>query len=396
MSHLLAGLIGAMIGIAVVALVAKSATYLPVVACLLPNRYVGWRYFLVPVITVGLSWLLLSHMPAGHATISDRVSITSVLRFLAGLVFLSSLVGLAIESFTRGSVPTLLCGSGIVCGCLLALFVPSLAGEFGIPYLPPALDSFVYNLLGCVLGLGVFWAGHRVNREVGSGLAPLAGMMGAFLGPPKLLVALYLFLLAGGVVAIINVGTKAVWTTVSKEMEMEGSINGGGILALAGICVFFFGDSLVEVCVTLLGGPKAAVGNAFLLLASGVFLSWQILRRLRKGANREVKAVVVLGIAGGVLDALLALYMMVFGGLTAAGVLIVGCVILWVAVLGIAGGAVARKKPTLGGILMLVAGGLNFFDGWPGVIAGFLFINGGILALSLALVAANGQGLAVE
>ena len=116
-------------------------------------------------------------------------------------------------------------------------------------------------------------------------------------------------------------------------------------------------------------------------------------------------AAVVLGIVGGVLDALLALFIMVFGGVVASALLnagipvgagitgsvltaafvIAGFVILLVAVLGIVGGAVARKKPTLGGILMLVAGGLNLFGGWPGFIIGALLIAGGILAL----VAAN-------
>lgn len=123
-------------------------------------------------------------------------------------------------------------------------------------------------------------------------------------------------------------------------------------------------------------------------------------------------AAVVLGIVGGVLDALLALFIMVFGGLAASHLPLVsaeipglegvdssaltgsvlrvvsvigGFIFLAVAVLGIVGGAVARKKPTLGGILMLVAGGLNLFSGWPGFIIGALLITGGILAL----VAAN-------
>jgi len=91
-------------------------------------------------------------------------------------------------------------------------------------------------------------------------------------------------------------------------------------------------------------------------------------------------AAVVLGIVGGGLDALLALFIMVLGA-----TVIVGFIILLGDVLGIVGGAVARKNPTLGGILMLVAGGLNLFGGRPGFIIGALLITGGILAL----VAAN-------
>ena len=101
----------------------------------------------------------------------------------------------------------------------------------------------------------------------------------------------------------------------------------------------------------------------------------------REGAILEVKtAAVVLGIVGGVLAALLALFIMALGASV-----IVGCVILLGAVLGIGGGVVARKNPTLGGILMLVAGGLDIFGGRPGFIIGALLITGGILAL----VAAN-------
>jgi len=93
-------------------------------------------------------------------------------------------------------------------------------------------------------------------------------------------------------------------------------------------------------------------------------------------------AAVVLGIVGGVLAALLALFIMALGA-----TVIVGCIILLGAVLGIAGGAVARKNPTLGGILMLVAGGLDIFGGRPGFIIGALLVTGGILALVAANVA---------
>ena len=93
-------------------------------------------------------------------------------------------------------------------------------------------------------------------------------------------------------------------------------------------------------------------------------------------------AAVVLGIVGGVLAALLALFIMALGASV-----IVGCIILLGAVLGIGGGAVARQNPTLGGILMLVAGGLDIFGGRPGFVIGALLITGGILALVAANVA---------
>jgi hypothetical protein len=120
-------------------------------------------------------------------------------------------------------------------------------------------------------------------------------------------------------------------------------------------------------------------------------------------------AAVVLGIVGGALDALLALFAMVFGGLAAnvllnagvpgledlaasgvtssmlTGIIIVaGLIILLMGAVGIIGGVVTRKNPTVGGILMLVAGVLNLFCGWIGMVIGALLITGGILALVAA------------
>lgn len=115
----------------------------------------------------------------------------------------------------------------------------------------------------------------------------------------------------------------------------------------------------------------------------------------------------ILGIVGGALDALIGLIIMIFGGSLAGlfvssgaleglegaeyagsmitgAVVFVGFLVLLVAALAIIGGVVARKNLTVGGILMLAAGLLNFFGGWVGAIVAIMLIVGGILALVAA------------
>lgn len=117
----------------------------------------------------------------------------------------------------------------------------------------------------------------------------------------------------------------------------------------------------------------------------------------------------ILGIIGGVLDALFGI-LVIIGGVFAGSLIgsnfpgleqlqgtgvpgslvtgafvIMGLLILIVAALAIIGGAMAQKKPVVSGILLLVAGVLNFFGGVPGFIVALLLITGGVLTL----VAAN-------
>ncbi len=116
----------------------------------------------------------------------------------------------------------------------------------------------------------------------------------------------------------------------------------------------------------------------------------------------------ILGIIGGVVDALLGL-LVIFGGMFAGsligsnlpglegleatgvtggmvtGVLVfVGILVLIVAALAIIGGAMAQKRPVVAGILMLIAGVLNFIGGVPGLIVALMLIAGGVLALVAA------------
>jgi hypothetical protein len=67
-------------------------------------------------------------------------------------------------------------------------------------------------------------------------------------------------------------------------------------------------------------------------------------------------------------------------GAVAAGLYIAGILGIIGGIMGIVGGALAKKKNVVAGILMLVAAVPSFFTGL-GFIASILFIIGGILAL---------------
>jgi len=114
------------------------------------------------------------------------------------------------------------------------------------------------------------------------------------------------------------------------------------------------------------------------------------------------KAGMVLGMIGGVLDAIIGL-VVIFGGTflvrlysrigdvevlqgLGAGVLtgvmiIAGLLILIAAAVAIIGAANAMKRPVLGGILMIIAGAPNILFNVPGLIIALILIVAGILAL---------------
>lgn len=287
MFYFILTIFGISIGILIVALIAKNSTHLSVIECLLPNKYVAWRYFLFPVITVALSWLLYLHFKSLGMDLKGDFNIFTGLRFLAGLLLVSALAALAIEGFTRDNVPNLLTIPGIIAGCLFALFVPGLSGNLGIPYLPSAFNSLLYNCLGCALGFVVYWVLHRFNKEgMGLGNAKLAGMLGAFLGLTKLLVVIFLSSIFGGIIAFILLALKSLWTTVSEELKR--AFNYSSIIALTGLIVFFFGDNIIAVYSSFVKRERDTPNNPIFTLISSlevvicvVILVWILYLRRR-------------------------------------------------------------------------------------------------------------------
>jgi len=114
--------------------------------------------------------------------------------------------------------------------------------------------------------------------------------------------------------------------------------------------------------------------------------------------------VVVIGIAGGVLNLLFGLFLLLYGGIAGqaglgarladlgnglgarlAGSVVIkdsreaGVMFLIVGAVAIVGGALARKRPALGAILMLMAAVISaLLGGWTGVALGVLLLLGAI------------------
>lgn len=106
-------------------------------------------------------------------------------------------------------------------------------------------------------------------------------------------------------------------------------------------------------------------------------------------SSGKLTAALVLGLIGGIIGIFAAMIAVFFGGLGAAlevdggeTVAGLGFLSIFLAVMGIVGGALSRGKPTAAGVLQLIAGIGGFIAisaAWA--ISGPLLIVGGILAL---------------
>lgn len=150
---------------------------------------------------------------------------------MAGLgvsLFLLLLLDIAVIDWEHMIIPHTLTVTGIILGLAISLFAS--------PGLPRAV-------LGCLVGGGIIltvsW-GYKLVRGVvgmGGGDVMLMGMVGAFLGPWKVLAVLF-----GGAL----LGTLFVILAGRGRINGESKLPFGTFLALAAGLVMFFGDGLLR------------------------------------------------------------------------------------------------------------------------------------------------------
>lgn len=145
---------------------------------------------------------------------------------LASGLFLLLLLDIAIIDWQHMIIPHTLSVAGMALGLLFALF--------GGPGFPQAV-------LGCLVGGGIIVAvswGYKIFRGVvgmGGGDIMLMGMIGAFLGPWKVLAVLF-----GGAL----LGTVFALTAGRGKVDGAAKLPFGTFLAAAAGLVLFFGDGI--------------------------------------------------------------------------------------------------------------------------------------------------------
>lgn len=141
---------------------------------------ISWRYPAVEAITAGLFALALLRYGAGRDLI-------------VGLLFLTALLVITGIDLDHQIIPDEITVPGIAVG-----FLSNLAAG-GVPW----LDS----LLGVVVGGGIFVVIILLSRGgMGGGDMKLGAMMGAFLGWKLGVLAVFIGVLSGGLVAVILLG----------------------------------------------------------------------------------------------------------------------------------------------------------------------------------------------
>jgi len=158
---------------------------------------------------------------------------------LTAIIFASIFIILFITDLERGILPHVIVYSGIVIALVFAALVP-LTGT------APGIFS---SLAGLGIGFGVFfliWALPKMFNKnlIVFGDAGMAGLIGASVGFPNVLVALSMAILAGGLTAFMLV--------VLKYKRLNEPLQFGMFLAFSGLVTLFCGPDIADAMRQLL------------------------------------------------------------------------------------------------------------------------------------------------
>jgi leader peptidase (prepilin peptidase)/N-methyltransferase len=186
-------------------------------ACAAP---IAWRYPIVELTTAALFLALYLRFGLGP-------------EFVWGVVLLASLVAITGIDVDHQIIPDVITLPGIVAGALANLAVPG--------------RSIVDSLLGIGLGGGIFLAIILVSGGgMGGGDMKLGAMLGAFLGWRLTLIALFVAVVVGGIVAVA--------VLAAGRKGRKDPIPFGPFLAAGGTVALFWGQELLTWYVSVFAG----------------------------------------------------------------------------------------------------------------------------------------------
>ena len=153
----------------------------------------------------------------------------------AALIYCSLFVVLFVTGLEQGILPNLIVYPGIVVALALALSNP----------LTGIMPNFIDSAAGLGVSLGFFlliWAMPRLFKKsvLGFGDIGMAGLTGAAVGFPQVLVALFMAVLAGALTAAI--------LPLLKAAKPGRPLQFGPFLAFAGLVTLFYGNDIFDAC----------------------------------------------------------------------------------------------------------------------------------------------------
>ena len=188
--------------------------------CRACDARIAWRY---PVVEIATAILFL----AAYVRFGLSLDLVWVMALLASLV---AITGIDVD---HQIIPDVITLPGIVAGALANLAVPG--------------RSIVDSLLGIGLGGGIFLAIILVSGGgMGGGDMKLGAMLGAFLGWRLTLVALFVAVVVGGLVAVA--------VLAAGRKGRKDPIPFGPFLAVGGAVALFWGQGLLTWYVSAFAG----------------------------------------------------------------------------------------------------------------------------------------------
>ncbi|MEB3168011.1 MAG: prepilin peptidase [Cyanobium sp.] len=193
-------------------------------------RPIASRYVLVEWLVAGLGMLTLVARPAGLGPAADPLLVV-----LAGWLLIGWLIPLVLIDLDQLWLPEPLCRWGLLCGLAVTALVGGLQGTASGSRL------LLEHLLAAALGLLGFeatsWLAARLfgRPALGLGDAKLAALIGAWLGPLGLGLAVAVAVVSGALVGLLG--------RLSGRLSRQQAIPFGPFLGLGALCLWWLGPA---------------------------------------------------------------------------------------------------------------------------------------------------------
>lgn len=210
--------------------------------CRTCHRRIGWRYPVVEA-AVAVSWAICAWNSYPVFGISGFVVSTEFLvEQLATVIFCWLLIGLATLDAENLWLPDFLTLPGIAAGLVVTTGRELLADPIDRPSRPwhALLNGLIAALTAATLILLIRWIYWLVRREEGIGLgdAKLMAMLGAWLGLPGALLAFFVGVILGAIVALPLLISKR---TAGMKLPL------GTFLCIGGVVSVLWGQPILAI-----------------------------------------------------------------------------------------------------------------------------------------------------
>ena len=162
-------------------------------------------------------------------------------RFFVSVVFLAALIPVTFIDLKLRIIPDRITKPGMVLAPICSVLVPDMHQLSLLTGVAPRPAALILSLLGMLVGAGSIWlmgaAGKAVFKKdaMGFGDVKLMGMLGGFLGPVGVLMAILLACVVGAVVGVLG------WVVTRSHY-----IPFGPFLSLGAVAVHFYRPELIQ------------------------------------------------------------------------------------------------------------------------------------------------------